>query len=554
MAASVTASVAIGNSAAPSTTLETASFTPTGANKAIYVLVGSGAASPNSPTAVKYASASGVGGESLSLLDSVRLIAPSNNIRTSVWKLANPSAASGTIHVTYGGSDDERWIVARAVQDADGTEGAIAFATGNNTAPSVTVTTTSGNLVLDFMSMLDGAGPSGGVTVTQGGSQTLDKKLDTDTPTGGSATNISAFESAGTSHQTASGTSTVMSWTLSRTSEWGIHSFQVNPAAAAPSVGSRIRRNTIHPGRHPDRFGKRLRTRRNNTVSALSPITGTAAVTDGGATASASGLTTISGTGSARSGSDSASASGSVQAPIPSRIARRTLHPGIRGPYNPIRFRKTINTAPAALLPLTGSAAVISAGDSVSASGTPRVTGSGAVQSASDAAAATGAPIVAGSAAVQSRPDSSAASGSPIVSGTAAVQDKSDSASASQNSAPVTGTAAVLSGNDSAAASGSPVIAGSGSAFAQGDRAAATVSLLVTGFGSVISGGAASAATASLQVTGSAAAASRGDSPSATGTLQITGTGAARAGNDATFFPPNTGTVFSNYEEFLEDD
>lgn len=235
MAASVTTQVGIGNSTpGGALTIETASFSPTGANKVIYALVGSGAGSPNNPAAVKYASTAGVGGESLSLLDSVRTV--NVNIKTSVWKLANPSASSGTLHSTYGGIDDERWIIAVAVQDAAGTEGAISYATGSSTAPSVTPVTTTGNLVLDFLSMLNGAGGAGGYTITVGAGQTSVKELETDSPATGGANNISAFESAGVSQETAAGASTVMSWTISASSDWGIHAFQVNAAAAGGST------------------------------------------------------------------------------------------------------------------------------------------------------------------------------------------------------------------------------------------------------------------------------------------------------------------------------
>ncbi len=226
MAASVSASIAIGDSVTALTTLATGTLTPTGTNKVIYVLVGSGATSPNNPSAVKYASVAGVGGESLTLLDSTRTIA--TNVKQSIYKLVAPSAASGTIHVTWAGADDERWIIAVAVQDADGTEGAISYATGTSSAPSVAPASTSGELVLDFLSILNGGGS--GYTLDVGAGQTSIRELE-GSGTGGT-TNISGFESAGSSRETAGGASTTMSWTISSNSEWGIHAFQVNPAAA----------------------------------------------------------------------------------------------------------------------------------------------------------------------------------------------------------------------------------------------------------------------------------------------------------------------------------
>lgn len=239
MAASVTAIIGIGDSVSASTTLETGTLTPTGSNKAIYVLVGSGATSPNDPSVVKYASTGGSGGETFTKLDSTRTIA--TNVKQSIYRLASPSAASGTIHCTWAGSDDERWIIAVAVQDAAGTEGTIAYATGNSTTPSVAATSTSGELVIDFMSLLDISAYS--PTMTVGAGQTSNKQLQGATPSGGSANNISPYEEAASSRETASGSSTTMSYTLSAVIDgWGIHAFQVNPSGGGG--GSPLRRNS----------------------------------------------------------------------------------------------------------------------------------------------------------------------------------------------------------------------------------------------------------------------------------------------------------------------
>lgn len=227
MAASVTTSVGVG-SVTPATTVETASFTPTGANKVLFVLVGSGATAPNAPTAVKYASAAGVGGESLTLLDSVRII--NTNVKTSVWRLIGPVAASGTLHATYGGTDDERWIDGVAVQDANGTTGTIAYATANgSTAVTTAAVTTSGGLILSFVSILSG---SGGTPLLTSG-QTSIKELEGATagPNG-----IGINEAAGTESTVASGTSTAMTWTISIPADWGQHAFQVNAFSASGAV------------------------------------------------------------------------------------------------------------------------------------------------------------------------------------------------------------------------------------------------------------------------------------------------------------------------------
>lgn len=242
MVASVTASVALGASAAASTTIETASFSPTGSNKIIYALVGCGATSPGDPNSVKYASTGGTGGEAMTLLDSVRTV--NTNVKTSIWKLANPSASSGTIWAQYASSNDERWIIAVAVQDASG-ENTIAYATANAvTTATVNATSTTGELVLDFLSVLDGGGTGGSITV--GAGQTSIKELEG--PGTGSSTNISAFENAGISQETASGTPTTMSWTMNVGMDYGIHAFQVLPAAAGPTINTHPQNSTVYQG------------------------------------------------------------------------------------------------------------------------------------------------------------------------------------------------------------------------------------------------------------------------------------------------------------------
>lgn len=321
---------------------------------------------------------------------------------------------------------------------------------------------------------------------------------------------------------------------------------------SAPVVGSRIRKNTIHPGRHPDRFGKRLRTRRYNTAPTLSPITGTAAVTSGSDAAAATSATVITGTGTAQSGGDAAAATGKAQAIVPSRTRKIPMHPG-RGPYNFLKYKKSSRNTAITVNPITGTAAVQSGGDLASASGTSTITGTAAPQSANESASAAGSPVASGAAAVASASDASAASGSPVISGTAAARSANDLAAASQNAAPVTGTAAVLSGGDVAAASGSPIISGTGAPVTKSDSAAAVASLLVTGFGAVFSLGDLASASGTLRVTGTGAAISQGDFSAVTGTLQVTGTGAVRSQSDSVgIAPTNSGSV--SVPDFFYDD
>ena len=227
MAASVTDSVKIGSASAAST-LESGTLTPTGSNKVVYAFVGSGATSPSNPSSVKYASSSGTGGESMTLLDSVRTVGTGGFEKISVYRLAAPSASSGTVWVDYGATNDERWIIAVAVQDADGTEGTINYgsASGSGSASS-TATTTSGELVLSYLGVFDNGANSPAITAGETPAQELESGA------------ISVYESAGASYTTASGSSTAMTWTISPsvgTTEWGLFAFQVNPAVAGDPV------------------------------------------------------------------------------------------------------------------------------------------------------------------------------------------------------------------------------------------------------------------------------------------------------------------------------
>jgi hypothetical protein len=227
MAASVTASVGFGDKTA-STTLETGTLTPTGANKTLYFLVGSADDPPVNPTAVKYASASGVGGESLTLLDSVRTFSTFN--KTSVWKLVAPVAASGTIHVTWGSSQTERWGIGVAVQDADGTEGAITFVNQTDvTAISADAASVSGDLVMGFLTVFDLNPANPQLTATQ----TSVYELESSTP---GANGISDNQSAAIWRATASGATTTISGTIGVACDYGMHVFAVNGAATGISL------------------------------------------------------------------------------------------------------------------------------------------------------------------------------------------------------------------------------------------------------------------------------------------------------------------------------
>jgi hypothetical protein len=211
-----------GFNAVANTTLSTAAFLVGGSNRVLYAFVASGAGTPVDPSTVKWNTT-----ESLSKL-SITLNEGSNG-KFSVWRLIAPSAVSSTVDVVWPSNQDERLVIGVSTKDAHQTapEGTIATATGTDTAPTVNATTVSGDLVLDGVFFLDIAGFSR--TLTQGGSQTLRKKID--------GADI-VFEGEGSSTATAASSSTTMSWTISGVvTAWGIFAFSVNAAPAAPAAG-----------------------------------------------------------------------------------------------------------------------------------------------------------------------------------------------------------------------------------------------------------------------------------------------------------------------------
>ena len=226
MAATVVDSVAVG-AADNIATLETGSLTVSGSNRVLWVHVGSGAGTPVDPTSVKWG---GSGGTSLTQISTTLDVG--SNEKISVWRLISPAATSSTVYVTWPSAQDERWIIAVAVQDADQTtpNGTVATATGTSNTPSVAATSTSGQLVLDFVSFLD----TGSDTLTVGAGQTQLENI-----AGGA---FSSFEGSASSTETASGSSTTMSWTISDVSVngWGIFAFAINDASGGGGPAGNI--------------------------------------------------------------------------------------------------------------------------------------------------------------------------------------------------------------------------------------------------------------------------------------------------------------------------
>lgn len=231
MVATVVDSV-IGGDNLNTSTFETAALTVSGVNRVVWAWVSSGAGTPVNPSTVRY------GGVAGTLMTKIGLTIDIDvNVKMSLYELIAPGAGSGTIYGDWGTAQDERWIYAVSVQDADQAtpKGTVATATATfSTAVTVNAASTAGQLVLDGTSCLNTS--AGSPTLTVGAGQAQLKNL---------GATLAPYECAAGSSETAAGASTTMSWTISLASDWGIIAFAVNDAAGAvvstaPQVARRI--------------------------------------------------------------------------------------------------------------------------------------------------------------------------------------------------------------------------------------------------------------------------------------------------------------------------
>lgn len=187
-----------------------------GSNRAVYACVLSSSGSPADPTSVKWG---GSGGTNLTKIASVAL---SPYWQMTVWELINPTATTSTIYVTWAGAHDEVGLISVSVKDADQTtaHGTVATNTSAvNANPTVTVTTTSGELTLGFMMWGDVAT----LDLTQVAGQSSIQEIE--------GADL-RFEGLAAEYTSAGGTTQAMTWTLSDTPSggWYMVGFQVNPA------------------------------------------------------------------------------------------------------------------------------------------------------------------------------------------------------------------------------------------------------------------------------------------------------------------------------------
>jgi hypothetical protein len=224
------------SSAVSATSLTTDAFAVGGANRVLYVMVGSGANTPVAANGVKWG---GSGGTALTQIGTSKEFAEYGY--QTLWRLIAPTAQTSSVYATWPSAQDERWIIAVAVEDANQTtpNNTVAeIGVVSDTAPTVNATSVSGDLVLDFASILHTGESS--PYITEGASQTALQKF--------GAGVIATTEDAGASWETAIGISTTMSWSKSGGITGScIHALAVNAAASggATAIPNKKRISTL---------------------------------------------------------------------------------------------------------------------------------------------------------------------------------------------------------------------------------------------------------------------------------------------------------------------
>lgn len=217
-------SAATASSAAGASNLTTSpDVTISGSNVYLIGYAGTGDNTPGgTPTAVKWGGSSG---ESLTQIGTTQTFA--TNFDHSAWGKAGATAQTAATYCAWSGAVSETALSMLAYTGVDQTtsHGTPVYQTGHSASPSVTVTTTAGDVVVGLL----WCGSGGGVpTVTS--SQTMRASI---ADVGGAI-----YEAMYVLETTASGTSTTISASVSGGSavDWGFIAFKLNAAAAGTTI------------------------------------------------------------------------------------------------------------------------------------------------------------------------------------------------------------------------------------------------------------------------------------------------------------------------------
>ena len=160
----------------------------------------------------RYITSMTYGGVAMTLVGSAGV-----NRRVELWRLLNPTVGTGTILANWSGSSDVVfWSGSFTNVDQTTPFGTFQSASGNSTTPSVTVSSATGQLVVDVMAAAGDAG-----TINPGSAQALICSGNTGTSSGDA-------RGGGSSEPGAS--SVTMTWSLSNSKVWDIGAVAIRPA------------------------------------------------------------------------------------------------------------------------------------------------------------------------------------------------------------------------------------------------------------------------------------------------------------------------------------
>ncbi len=215
------------SSASNVASLTSASWTIAGSNRYLVASANSAAGTTVDPTAVRWGGSGGTAmskqGASLTYNSAIR--------RMSCWTLLAPTAQSSTLYCLWPSNQDNTALMgvsATGVNQSTPT-GTIASATGASQTPTVNATTVADDFVIDMVGYWsDGTTP----LLTVGAGQTSRLEIE------GSPFLDDAW---GMSTETATGTSTTMSWSGSGAfaPQWGIYAVPLKPVAGATATPMR---------------------------------------------------------------------------------------------------------------------------------------------------------------------------------------------------------------------------------------------------------------------------------------------------------------------------
>lgn len=293
MAIAFDASVSVQGSGV--TSLETASFTISGSNRYAVVNVSGSAGTPAAPSAIKIG---GSGGTSCSLDANNGTFSTYGFI--AVGTLVAPPTGSQTAYASWGSTQDEAAICAVTYTGVDQAtpKGTTATNSGTGTASTVTATvnvsTTSGDVVVDCVAGYHQAPDT--ATIVAGAGQNNREEEES----------IDGYTAIGISDETATGTTTTMSWDFtfgtSNVYAWATRAFVLNAASAGGAIQGTLSVTlanvTLSSAGTVENHGTLSRTLAAATLAATGTVElqATLAKTLANATLSSTGTVAISGT------------------------------------------------------------------------------------------------------------------------------------------------------------------------------------------------------------------------------------------------------------------